>query len=450
MGRFLSEMRFQRVPAGALPIVTTGFTDCVGVLMAGLKEPVASIVARAHGIPFNTQSLAAFDSDNIAAPELALLYGTAAHALDYDDTGLSGHPSAVLVPAILAGARETGADGLAMTAAYVAGYEVWGELIRRDSDQHHSKGWHPTAVFGTVAAAAAICVLRKLDADLASDAVAIAASLAGGIAANFGTMTKPFHAGRAAQSGLIAARLAEAGMTASDDALEHKLGFLHAISPNGAVDTTSSAQLGTAWRILEIGVNVKLYPMCYGTHRALDALIALRQANGFTADDIEAVEVETGETQAAVLRNPRPQTALDAKFSMEFAMAAAAIVGRCTNAEVSAGFVLRDDVQRFFDKVHIRTIAGRSREEPLFAPFDRVRLSLRDGRNLVSDQVDHPRGHFKRPVDRDALWEKFSDCASLVLRPTQARHLFEALQGLPNLSSIRELAGADDRVAAHG
>jgi 2-methylcitrate dehydratase PrpD len=442
IGAFVAGMRFESLPAGAVPIVCTGFTDCVGVLLAGLGEPVTQIVARgarASGLAYDPAAIARFDGAAAPAPELALLYGTAAHALDYDDTALSGHPSAVLVPAILAEAADTDADGRAMIAAYVAGYEVWAELIGRDADQHHGKGWHPSAVFGTVAAAAAASVLRRLDAAQATNAVALAASLAGGVGANFGTMTKPFQVARAAQSGLVAARLAAEGMTASDDALEHRLGFLHAFSPKGAVDGAAPAQLGSAWRILDNGVNVKLYPMCYCTHRAADAMIELRTAANLAAADIASVDVELGDKQLAVLRNHRPQTGLEAKFSLEFAMAASATVGRCTRAELTDDFVRRPEIQDFFAKVRAHPVTERASDDALFAPFDRVRVTLRDGRELTSEQVAYPRGHFRKPVDRERLWEKFADCAADVVRPLEARQLFEALQDLPRLASVRDL-----------
>jgi len=448
IGRFVAGIRFERLPDGVVPIVCTGFTDTVGVLLAGLGEQVTPIVARAAGIAYEPRAIARLDGAAASAPDLALLYGTAAHALDYDDTALSGHPSAVLVPAILAQAAEVGADGRQMIAAYVAGYEVWAELIGRDADQHHRKGWHPSGVFGTVAAAAAASVLRKLDAEQATTAVALAASLAGGIGANFGTMTKPFHVGRAAQSGLVAARLAAEGMTASHTAFEHPLGFLQAVSPNGKVDRESAAQLGSVWRILENGVNVKLYPMCYCAHRAADAMIDLRKANNISVADIAAVDVELGDTQMAVLINHRPQTGLEAKFSLEFAMAASAAVGRCSRNELTTEFVRRPEIQDFFPKVRAHPITARAADDPAFAPADRVRVTLRDGRTLASEPIPYPRGHFQRPVDREGLWEKFSDCATGALRPPQARQLFEALQNLPRLGSVRDLAASGDVAAA--
>ena len=416
-----------------MPIVRTGFTDCVAVMVAGRREEVARIVAKANGAEVRDDCILL---NGLAASEAALVYGTAAHALDYDDVALSGHPSAVLVPAILAEAADSGADGATMVRAYVAGYEVWAELIRRDSDQLHLKGWHPSAVLGTVAAAAAGAAIRRLDAIQASHAIGIAASLAGGVAANFGSMTKPFQVGCAAQSGLTATRLAQAGLTASPDAIEHNLGFLRAISPNRKVDTASPATLGREWRILETGINIKLYPVCYGVHRSLDAMLGLVKGESLKPDDIASVEVEMGEAQAAILRNHRPQLALDAKFSAEFAMAAAAVARRCGMSELDDDFVRRPDVQAFMPKVAVKPTQGTSADDAVFAPSDRVRVTLRDNRQLASPPVSYPLGHFKNPIGADELWGQFADCINGA--PIAARAPVYRLQRIATLSPSAE------------
>jgi 2-methylcitrate dehydratase PrpD len=418
-----------------MPVVRAGFTDCVAVMIAGRDEEVTRIVGANVGARLGGNGLLL---SNLQAPEAALLYGTAAHALDYDDVALSGHPSAVLVPAILAEAAATGADGAMMARAYVAGYEVWAELIGRDADQHHLKGWHPSAMFGTLAAASASAVLRRLDARKAAHAVGIAASMAGGVASNFGSMTKPFQVGRAAQSGLLAARLADGGLTAAPDAIEHSLGFLRAVSPRGNVDTAAPATLGREWRILETGINIKLYPVCYGVHRSLDAMLGLLQAERVGADEIAGVEVEVGEAQAAILRNHRPQLALDAKFSAEFAMAAAAIAGRCGTRELSDAFVQRPDVQAFMPKVAVTPTFEKSADDRALAPADRVRVTLRDNRALASPPVSYPRGHFKNPADAGVLWAKFADCVDGTA--IKARPLFDRLQRIDTLGSVAEIA----------
>jgi aconitate decarboxylase len=440
IGKFLAAIRYESLPEGAAPVVCRGFTDCVGVMLAGLAEPVTSIVAKSVGYSLPLATLADFSAPPIAAPDMALVYGTAAHALDYDDTGLNGHPSAVLVPAILAEAQEVGASGKAMIAAYVTGYEIWADFCARESDSLHQKGWHPSAMYGTPAAAGASAVLRKLDAETATRAVGIAASLASGVVANFGSMTKPFHLGRTAQSALTATRLAQAGLTASPDAIEHDLGFLRAVSPHGAVDTTSPVQFGKTWRIVTQGINVKLYPMCFGAHRILDAMIDTARTHGLKPGNIASVDVELGENSTKVLRNHRPQTALEAKFSAEFAIAAAAIAGRCSDAEVSTSFVAREDVQAFMEKVRVHALTEKDPEDPTRSPFDRVLVTLEDGSKVSSDDVYYPRGHFKRGVERDVLWEKFSDCAVAAVDRERAVQLFEAFQHLPEMKSLADLS----------
>ncbi|MFZ0125307.1 MAG: MmgE/PrpD family protein, partial [Xanthobacteraceae bacterium] len=158
IGEFVAGMRFEHVPPDAIDTVCRGFTDCVGVMLAGLSEPVVTVVAKSVDLPGPVARLADFGAATVPAPDLALIYGTAAHALDYDDTGLNGHPSAVLVPAILAEAQDVGADGKTMIAAYVTGYEIWAELADREPDSLHQKGWHPSAVYGTLATAGASAV----------------------------------------------------------------------------------------------------------------------------------------------------------------------------------------------------------------------------------------------------------------------------------------------------
>ena len=439
IGKFLAGLRYEQIPTEAVPTVSRGFTDCIGVLLAGLPEPVTSIVAKSVGYTDPIATIADFAPSKISAPDMALIYGTAAHALDYDDTGLTGHPSAALVPAIIAEAQEVGAGGKAMIAAYVAGYEIWAEFAAREQDSLHQKGWHPSAVNGAIAAAGSSAVLRKLDAETATRAVGIAASMASGLVSNFGSMTKPFHLGHSAQCALRATRLAQAGLTSSPDAIEHDLGFLRAISPKGNVDTKSPAQFGKLWRILKSGINIKLYPMCFGTHRILDAMIDVCAESKVKAADIKTVDVELGENSVKILRNARPQTALEAKFSGEFAIAAAAIAGKCGDEEVSNAFVRRPDVQEFFGKVRIHTLTEKDPEDSIRSPFDRVTLTLADGRKLASEDVKYPRGHFARGVERDVLWRKFSDCAAAAVDRERALRMFDALQDLPNLAGIGDL-----------
>ena len=449
LGSFAASLTYGTLPERAVEAVRLGFTDCVAVMLAGLREPVLRIVTSTMvRTDPKGEARVCLGRERANAIDAALANGVAAHALDYDDVALAGHPSTVLVPAILAEAEAIGADGRAAVAAYVAGYETWARLVERDPDPYHRKGWHPTAVAGPVAAAAAIANLRRLDSEQATMAIAIAASMSAGLVANFGTMTKPFHAGRAAASGVTAARLAQAGMTASADAIEHPLGLLAALSPDNRADRdTPLDDLGREFRIVEIGLNVKQYPMCYATHRSIDAMRALASTHDLKVADVAGVEVTIGKTQAAMLRNHRPQTGLEAKFSMEFAMASAIIARRNGLAELTDAFVRRPDVQAAMAKIAIATNETVAKDDPIFSAADRVEVKLADGRRIKSPDVEFARGHWALPLSSEELWEKFRDCTDAELGDNGAHALFDDLQGLDRLKSVRELRASADLAA---
>ena len=441
IAEFVATIRFEDIPPEAIDIVRTGFTDCVAVMVAGAAEPVARIVGSV--LPMqggNGEARIGLSDARAAAPDAALISGTAAHALDYDDVAMDAHPSSPLVSALLTEGEAISASGRDLVTAYVAGYEVWADLAYRDQSPHHAKGWHPTAIFGVIATAAACAALHRLPTLQVRAALGIAASHAGGLTANFGTMTKPFHVGRAAQSGIMAARLAKAGMTAADDIFEHPLGYLHAISPHGDVDTDGDAShLGDEWRLPRYGLNIKKYPMCYAVHRTLDGFLDLAAAHQIEPDAIETIDARLGETQAAILRNHRPQTGLEAKFSEEFAMASAAIAGRAGLRELSDDFVQRADVQRFMSKVSISTTDQTDPDSPAFAPSDRLTITLGSGEIFDSGDIRYARGHANLPLTTDDMWVKFADCVGSSASGEITRTLFDELQAIDELRTVEDL-----------
>ena len=438
---FVSNIRFDKIPGEAIDVVRTGFTDCVAVMVAGAHEPVTRIVGSV--VPHqggNGEARMCLSPERAAAPDAALISGTAAHALDYDDVAMDAHPSAPLVATLLSEGEALGSSGRDLITAYVAGYEVWADLAYRDKSPHHAKGWHPTAIFGVIGATAAAAVLHRLPAEQVRAALGIAASHAGGLTANFGSMTKPFHGGRAAHSGIMSARLAKAGMTAADDIFEHQLGYLTAISPEGEVDRTAeSSHLGHEWRILRYGLNVKKYPMCYAVHRTLDGFLDLLAEHRVSADEIEDVEMRLGETQAAILRTHRPQTGLEAKFSAEFSCAVAAVAGKAGLNELSDEFVQRNDVQRFMERVTVATTGETDPDSPAFAPSDRIVVKLVGGDLLDSGEIYHARGHAKLPLTTADMWAKFYDCLATSTHEATAKALFDQLQHIDELGNVSEL-----------
>ena len=438
LGAFVSSLDFRKIPAAAVETVKRGFIDCVGVMFAGRDEPVVGILRELLFSSPAGESTILYDKGKTTSPDAALLNAAAAHALDYDDTAIDGHPSVVLVPAVLAEGERLRSSGAELIAAYVAGYETWAELASRDADKHHAKGWHPSAVFGAVAAAAAGARLARLDAVRSAHAIAAAASMAGGLTANFGSMMKPLQVARAAQGGLFAARLAANNFTASPDALEHRGGFLNAFSPAGRVRVDGELAAGKDWHILKNGLNLKRYPVCYALHRSIDGLLALGSGKKINPENIKEIELSIGRLQAGMLRHSRPQNALDAKFSAEFAAASAVVAGGVGLAELRDEFVRSAPVQALFPRVKVTAVDDPDPDEPLFARSDTVRVTLSDGTVLAGEPVSHALGHARNPIGLEELRAKFDDCVGVALAPRRREALFAQLL---ELETLAETAG---------
>jgi 2-methylcitrate dehydratase PrpD len=439
LGRFVADLTLVDIPREAQTVAKTGFTDCFAVLVAGAREPVVSLIDRELGGADGRELASLIPSgERRSVEDAALINGVAAHVLDYDDVTLDGHPSAVLLPAILAQAEVLASSGAEMLAAYVAGYEVWAELLAREPIPLHEKGWHPTAVRGTIAAAAACTKLRRLDAQTTSTALAIAASMAGGLVANFGTLTKCFQVGRAAQSGVIAARLAQAGMTASPDALEHRSGFLAAFSPGGEADLARSFDPANKEWHLSQGLNVKRYPVCYGAHRAIDAAIELTRRHDLKPAQVDRVHVSTGAMQMLMLRNERPQTALEAKFSMPFAMACSLVARKVGLSELSDDFVRSPPIQSLLPRVSTTTTTERM-DGSAFAPSETVEITTMEGRTLASEPICFAKGSKQRPLTCEELRAKFVDCLGESFSHGSKNSAFEKLMNLERVNSAADV-----------
>ncbi len=434
LGQFVADLSPNRLPDEAARIARMGFIDTVGTMIAGRNEDSVRILTDTLAPGVGPATLT-FGSRKAPAPEAAWINGTAAHALDYDDVALRGHPSTVLVPAILAEAEHLGSSGADMITAYIAGYECWAELFRRDTGLLHQKGWHPTGLYGAVGAAGSCAKLRKLDAEKSAIAIALGASQSAGLMSNFGTMTKPFHAGKSAHAGIMAARLAEAGFTANTDALEHPQGFLHAISPTGTEDRTSQSKAGVEWAILSQGLGIKKYPTCYCTHRAIDCMLDLVANSPIKADDVEKITVNISDYFSTVLRNHQPDTGLAAKFSIEFCMASGIVARRVGLRELTDAFVQRADIQALMHKVEIVTTTVHDPALPGAAPHDQVAVALTNGRTIQGDPVARATGHPSRPLTDRQLYDKFADCLDAGDSPIPAEVLFQRLSAIQSIDA---------------
>lgn len=428
-------------PIGPAAIVAAkrAFVDTVGVALAGWQEPGIGLLAATLGA--SDEALSLRGGLGLTARDAALLNGMAAHVLDYDDVAAHGHPSVVLVPAILAEAQRLGAPGSTALRAYVLGYEAWPELAWRETGSYHLGSWHPTPMLGTIAATVAVAALNGLDTERAGHAIAIAASFTGGVIGNFGTPIKPLQAGRAAANAIEAVRLAAAGLTGSPSALEGPHGLLRGISPAGDVDTDAPVRLARGpddWRLVAEGLSVKRYPVCYASHRAIDGVIDLASENGLAAADVASVAVSLGRAQAATLRFAHPTTGLEARFSLHHNVAAALIDRAAGFAQLSDDYVRRADVAVCYRLTRMEVVDAECPDQPGMAKFDRVVIETRDGRRLDSGPIRHPQGHARQPLADADLDAKFLDCARHG-GVQDASAMLVRLRGLEELNNLREL-----------
>ena len=443
LAEHIAATRYDDLPPEAVHWAQAAILDTVGVTLAGAAEPCAAIVAGVVGT--GTGECLLFGTDKRAAPlDAALINGTAAHALDFDDVSnsLGGHPSAPLVPALFALGEIVGSSGREFVTAYVAGFETETRIARGVHFHHYEKGWHPTATLGVFGAAAACCRLIGLGALETAQALAIAASLAAGIKANFGTMTKPLHVGHTARDGLLAALLARDGFTANTAALEHKQGFLEVFNGAGNYDAANIVGAwGRPWDIVTPGVAIKQHPCCGSTHPAIDALLALRGDSDLSPHRIERIDSWTHPRRLAHTNRPDPQSGLDAKFSVQYCLARAAMQGQIV-LEDFEGDAFRDPASRaLMRRIHAapHPDMGSDSAEHLGAE---VRVTFTDG-SIVSKLVGAALGRGPdNPLPPEALVAKFRNCAGRALPEFAVDQLQERLQSLDRQPSIRRVVQA--------
>jgi 2-methylcitrate dehydratase PrpD len=439
LGEFVAQLRYDALPSEAIDTAKIGFVDCIAVIIAGAREvPVQLLRQTLADDGGAEQATLYFSDEKMPAPNAAWINAAAGHILDYDDFA-RGHPSVVIVPALLAEAEHIGASGSDILTAYVAGYETWMNLVVREPNNYQMKGWHPTPLIGSLAAAAACANLRKLDAGAAASALGLAAAQTCGITASYGTMAKSLQVGKAAHTGVLSARLAARGVTCAADVLDGEKGFLRAVSPLGNVDLAAPSGLGQRWQIIETGLSIKRYPVCYCAHRIIDGAIDLRTAHNLDPCDVEKIDVTISDVHHTILKNHRPQKDMEARFSAEFGVAASLIAGRVGFMELADDFVQRPDVQALMARTVIHTNQDYDPEFSGFAMADSVRISMRDGTRLDSGPVRYPLGHAKRPLNSSDLEKKFLDCLATGNPALDARTLLRQLLALENITSIREL-----------
>ena len=439
-------------PQEALDSAHRQFIDVIAVTIPGATEAVTRRVldtARGWG---TGEATAIGQGCKLPAPWAALINGTAAHALDFDDNfdPAKAHATAVLAPAILALAEQEGASGAACLDAYIAGLQILGRVGQGVNPAHRNRGWHATATVGAIGAAAACARLLRLDARQAAFAVSIATSMAGGFMSQFGTMTKPLHAGLAAKSGILAASLARAGIDAGLETLDGPTGMNRLmVGPDyeqlrdslthiehGQNLRFETDRIGEPLLILSSGFRVKRFPICGSAHRAMDGILELKDKHGFGADDVVAIHVWAPVSHFNNLMYLRPKDALQAKFSLEFGVATALLTGNCTLTDFTDAAVADPAVKKLYDKIHRHPVDKAEGEFPT-----RVEVTLKDGRGFETE-VAMPAGSLAAPFTLDQYWAKFEGCAQKVMAPANLEQLRVALAEMPQSSSITQIMSA--------
>ncbi len=442
---FVFDLKYEDIPAPVIEHSKSCLTDCIGNLIAGLDAQPARMVSgyfrEVGGAP---QATIVGQDWKAPAPNAALVNGTGAHTLDYDDynsssNGSMAHPTAVLLPAVLAAGELVQASGKAVLTAYIAGTEIEGKIGAGVNPELYRKGWHSTSVLGTLAAALAVGKVIGLDVDGLVRAFGIAASMAGGLRCNFGTMTKPFHAGHAASAGVLAALMAERGMSSEPDVVDTEAGFCKAfIGEEGYDSSRMIASLGNPWDILDPGIHIKQYPCVAAVHPAVDAVLAMRRKSSIAPDDVQRIEIGLPPMAIKELLKRYPVTALEAKFSAEFCVSISLLEGKTGLSQFTDSQVVRKDVQELMRKAHAKAHPDLSGNGYHADPMAIVKLVLKDGSTLTQ-RVDIPKGHARNPLTRKEIQTKFGECVGYRWQPDKAETVLASLYAIDEVPSICQL-----------
>lgn len=433
-----SGLNFADLDPHGLHVIRTALADTLGVAIAGAGADSIRIVRDTTMGSANGLSTVLGSAERRGALDAGLLNAMAAHALDYDDGNivLIGHPSTVLVPAILALGEETDASSEDLAVAYAAGFEVLVRLARGVNPAHYARGWHPTSTLGVFGAAAAAARLLCLDADRTAVALGVAASHAAGIKANFGTMTKALHIGQAVRNGLLAARLAAGGFTANPAALEAPQGFLAVYD---GVDADDLAAVLADPETLEInrGLNpIKNYSCCHSTHGSIEAARQIRAEHGLAPDEVASVDIVVDALRMPHTDRPRFPDALGGKFSLQYVVSRALVDGTVRLEHFDGTAHLDPVVQDLMAKTTVTAAPG----VPTNSFAGQVTVTTTTGRTLTARRdpaLDPPELH----ADPPQLWDKLADCAGRVLPAEGVAALVATLRAFPRSGGARALAG---------
>jgi 2-methylcitrate dehydratase PrpD len=460
---FTTGLRFEDLDSETLRIARRCVLDGLAVAVAGSEQPgMRPLLAYVSRLGGAAEAPLLGDSRRRVPAHLAALWmGTAGHAMDWDDTqlaegpgrpyGLLMHPTMPPLSAALAcaglAASETGeaVDGRRFLTAFCAGFEVGCKVAEAIAPDHYMRGFHTSGTIGAFAATAAAASLLRLDEDQTARALGLAASMAGGVRANFGTMAKPFHVGRAAETGVTAAALAREGFTANSEALDGRWGYLAVAGPGGEPALVRE-RFGKPFAMVSPGISVKPYPSGVLTHPSMDAMLFLMRDEALGADDVEQVTLSAGSNVLGPIRFEVATTELEGKFSFQFLLAAIILRGGAGKAEFTDAFVSSGPCQAMQRRISTRFDQGIED-----MGWDKIRSRLevvtRDGRRFERWADEAYRGGPDNPLSDAQLEAKFRDCAGGLLDAGAIQRVFDQVWGLEGMADIAELMSSLDWMA---
>lgn len=457
---FIASTHYKDLPAEVVRLGKKSILDGLGLALAGSVAKSGKLLRRhLQGLGCSGGATSIIGTPMRVPPRFAAFAnGTAIHADDYDDTqlavakdrvyGLLTHPTAPALPAVLAVAERDRRSGKDLLTAYHVGVEVECKIAEAINPRHYQHGFHSTATIGTFGAAAGLANLLKVPAEGAGVALGIAGSLSAGLRENFGTMMKPFHAGRAAESGVLAAEFASLGFTATPHILEAPRGFFHAAG-GGYEEGAIRGKLGNPWTFMNPGVSIKPHPSGSLTHPGMTLMLSLIKQHNIRPDLVQSVKVGTNQNMPNALIHHRPRTELQAKFSMEFCMAILLLERKAGLAEFTDEVVNRPDVQAMIQKVDFGV-----HPEAEAAGYDKMttilEIALTDGRR-ISGRADFGKGSPANPMSYEEVADKFRECAGFSRWPKdKAERVIELVGGLEELRDVRELTALLSRPTTRG
>ncbi|AEG92680.1 MmgE/PrpD family protein [Ramlibacter tataouinensis] len=456
VSHFICSSRLSDLPQDVAGLGKKSILDGIGLALSGGASHLGTLVRRHLAELSLGPGLSTVIGTRlkVASRFAAFANGVGIHADDYDDTqlavatdrvyGLLTHPTAPALPAALAMAEAVGASGAQAMLAYHLGVEVECKIAEAINPRHYQTGFHSTATCGTFAAAAAASKLMDLDEETTCRALSIAGSQSAGLRENFGTMTKPFHAGRSSESGVAAAQFASYGWTATDRILEAPRGFFSAAG--GGYDADAIAgRLGRPWTFAEPGVSIKPHPSGSLTHPGMTEMLRLIRENRIQAKDVMRVRVGTNHNMPNALIHHRPRNELQAKFSMEFCMAILLLEGRAGLNEFTDEVVLRPDVQRMIEKIDF--VVDKEAEAAGYHKMTTlIDIELANGRK-VRGRADFGKGSPAMPMSYDEVADKFRENAGFAGFPKQRAEevvaMVRELESLPAISRLMDVLAHD-------